>query len=139
MKFEEALKLLRNGKKVRRPEWEKGTYICMTPGGLLINEKDEITTTAYIDVNWEEYKISLMQHEKDVLENQLDILRGFGAEVDCVYKYEVDDMGTLETVQINYRQGEECWSTSLPLFKKDTMFKELKLEEAYSLEELGLE
>lgn len=54
MKFSEAMKLLEEGKKVRRVDWEKDTYIYSDDDCLLVNNTNK-GLKIEIDGEWEEY------------------------------------------------------------------------------------
>ncbi len=143
MKFEEALKLLRAGKKVRRPEWEKDTYIYMSCTGFLINDKDEITTISYIDVDWEEYRepFKLSPEEKEVLKNVLECVENFPS-VEYAYRVDkrVDYSENYEYLRIWYKikGGDTNHYICSPQFSKGTMFECFDPLDYYKIEELDL-
>ncbi len=141
MKFEEALKLLRAGKKVRKPEWEKGTYIYMTSMGFLKNEKDVIATISYIDVDWEEYREPLLNDfEKDMLDDICYYYNKFKeTSVERVRKIPSLTKSDTEFVRLYLNTMEIDDFLDTPHFEKGTMFKKLELGKYYKIEELELE
>lgn len=55
MKFSEAMKLLEEGKKVRRVDWEKDTYIYSDDDCLLVNNTNK-GLKIETDGEWEELR-----------------------------------------------------------------------------------
>lgn len=56
MRFYEAIKLVEEGKKVRRVDWEKDEYIHKNTFNDLIDEKGEFFCNVCLDGDWEEYE-----------------------------------------------------------------------------------
>lgn len=71
----------------------------------------------------------LTQKEKKYLEG---VLRPFKDRVECVVK---TDLCKKECISILIKNDS---SLPFPLFEKDTMYKGMELDKAYTLEELGL-
>lgn len=55
MRFYEAMKLLEEGKKVRKIEWETGEYIYKNSDDLLADETKTENPVFSIEGEWEEY------------------------------------------------------------------------------------
>lgn len=151
MTFYEAIKALEEGKKVRRKAWGCDTYICTNVAGGFMNYdvgKDFVGGEKFIGyyllslkdikaTDWELYNEPILdKEEKEYLEA---VLRPFKDNVEGIYK------GNYSTN--NYRiNNDECIYIRLgvlggiefPRFKKDTMYKGMKLNKKYTLEELGL-
>ena len=72
----------------------------------------------------------LDKEEKEYLSN---MIKPFKDRINYIYKQEWDY--EKETICINYDGDDEV---ALPDFKKGAMYKGMKLEEEYTLKELGL-
>lgn len=72
----------------------------------------------------------LDKEEKEYLSN---VIKPFKDRINYIYKEEWDY--EKETICINYDGDDEI---ALPDFKKGAMYKGMKLEEEYTLKELGL-
>lgn len=88
MKFSEAMKLLEEGKKVRRVDWGKDTYIYSDDDCLLVNNTNK-GLKIETDGDWEEYIEETEETEESnygiqdrlsmILENQDEIKAGVQA------------------------------------------------------------
>ena len=85
MKFSEAMKLLEEGKKVRRVDWEKDTYIYSDDDCLLVNNTNK-GLKIETDGEWEEYieeteesNCGIQDRLSMILETQAEIKTGVQA------------------------------------------------------------
>lgn len=145
MKFEEALRLLKEGKKVRRKEWKKKDeylyighlgvdYICESTSGPL----GYSPTIPDLDANdWEEYieikpLILLTKEEKWFLSSAIEMS-----------PYRLDRL----VLKHNYNNNENylvfvSHVEEFPygsIYVNDNYFKNLEIDRVYSIEELGLD
>ena len=89
MKFSEAMKLLEEGKKVRRVEWNKYEYIYLDNEGRLLNDDGSDYKPYKITGEWEEHIEETEETEESnygiqdrlsmILENQSEIKAGVQA------------------------------------------------------------
>lgn len=141
MKFEEALKLMREGKKFKG-NWDTGEYFFIDKDGVFrfFNDADgqiydgieylsNYNFSQYYD--WQEYKEPILD---DVETKYLEaVLRPFKKRIDYVIK-RVCSGGEYIFIFVNVNRD----SFSFPCFKPNTMYKGMELNKQYTLEELGL-
>ena len=77
----------------------------------------------------------LSEEEKEYLSN---VIKPFRDRVIYIEKCECTLGEYLEIRLRHYDDGCSCYSIILPYFKKGTMYKNMKLDEEYTLYELGL-
>lgn len=152
MKFEEALVLLKDGKKIRRKEeWGKTTKIFIRDKQLLMNNGDTefdyanqyshwIIDDIFAD-DWEEYKEPLLsEEEKEYLKMLIKFHPNkIGSVVVCsridyklvslYYKIENEYVGCKGDHSLDY----DCYTA-----RKDD-FNNLENDKKYTLKELGLD
>ena len=139
MKFEEALVLLKDGKKIRRKEeWGKTTKIFIRDKQLLMNNGDTefdyanqyshwIIADIFAD-DWEEYRESLLtEEEKEYLKM---IIKFNPNKIDKVQVYRNTDGVAIYLI---YAMYADKYSVSLDYFKN------LEEDKGYTLKELGLD
>lgn len=144
MKFEEALKLLREGKKMRRKCWASYYYIRLWDKEIRNYIGDEIDGFSIEDVSaedWEEWGGTLLTREEErMLHIHIDALtKVLGAVVIGVIKLP-------STISSQYKECVTTWCAfsdrerymHLQFFEKGTRFIGLELNKSYTLEELGL-
>lgn len=141
MTFEEALKALKEGKKIRRKDWCEGFFITLTSNKcLVVNGR---TSGLFIDDFsedwWEEYKEDILdEKEKEYLSAVIKPFRDrvtyikkvdtyFGCNKNCEYIF--GKLSNKDTVIDVF---------TLPWFPKGSMYKGMELGKEYTLEELGL-
>ena len=142
MKFEEALKLMREGKKMINANETKGTYFYFDRHGrfcfshIVENERADcyvnyIFFEEILDETWHEYKEPILDDvEKKYLEA---VLKPFKKRTDYVIK-RVCSGGEYIFIFVNGNRD----SFSFPCFKPNTMYTGMELNKQYTLEELGL-
>lgn len=134
MRFEEALKYLRQGKKVRRKSWFPKCCICKKGGGIFYHDGCIFYLCEDIMNNddWELYEEPILdKKEKEYLSA---VIKPF--KIRCITKSETTS-GLYEFITICLDNDEDEHIT-LPYFKKGTMYKGMKPDKNYTLKELGL-
>lgn len=139
MKFEEALKMLKEGKKVRRNNWENEyCYISFDHNGSLLQYSicnDDYWGNYYylhktdLDADWEEYKEPLLNNEEK------EFLKGVMEFVD----FKINEISIVRNsvgmfIELYDENGEDDATPYL----KTSYFKNLENDKRYSLNELGL-
>ena len=147
MNIIEISKKIEAGEKGRRSIWKEGVYIYQEFGRLYIKSKydngkeyDNDYSPFIADLyanDWEIYeepKPILDAEEKAYLES---VLRPFKDRVLRIHKSSLDDY---EYLVIDFKSAiYNCIeSFSLPYFKPNTMYKNMKILQEYTLKELGL-
>lgn len=141
MTFEEALKVLREGKKIRRKDWCEGFFITLTSNKcLVVNGR---TSGLFIDDFsedwWEEVKEDILdEKEKEYISA---VIKPFRDRV--VYIRKVGDVGPIQFISIRLKRYDYAEEAAyeyfdLPYFKKDTMYINMEVKKEYTLKELGL-
>lgn len=75
---------------------------------------------------------------KDEKEYLRTVIKPFIERVDCIRKVSNIEYEFIR-IELKYSEEKGCEENiSLPYFKPNTMYKEMELEEEYTLEELGL-
>lgn len=139
MKFEDALKLLREGKKVTEKTYHKGAYVFIGEQERLEISYDGVTGNMYVisfdDIladDWEEYKEPILDDvEKKYLEA---VLRPFKNRVEAICKHQLISSDA-EYLYFSFTHEDYM---HLPNFPMSTMYKGMKVNKYYTLEELGL-
>lgn len=145
MTFEEALKALREGKKIRRKDWCEGFFITLTSNKcLVVNGR---TSGLFIDDFsedwWEEVKEDIL--DKEEKEYLSAVIKPFRDRITHIRKMEIDDHKQYICIKLkkyNYNDYDIEISRyehiALPNFEKNTMYKNMKADKEYTLKELGL-
>ena len=141
MTFEEALKLLKQGKKIRRRGWEcSDTYLTFSDNDLklkLVADSGEFQEIYYhlskddiLANDWEKYKDSLS--EPLLTENDKSCIRTYIKYNRYVITNVLNDGHSLHfRTEANNTVGIYCYDES--------MFRRLDLYKSYTLKELGLD
>ena len=142
MTFEEALKAIKEGKKVRNKGWSSSVYLkkyfdrVVNQDGKTMN----LTITSMLSDDWEEYKEPILdKEEKKYLSAVIKPFRDrviyikkiymyFGYKKD--YEYIFGELGCNEYDVVD--------TFALPYFPKGNMYKGMETDKKYTLEELGL-
>ena len=133
MRFEEALKYLRQGKKVRRKKWDSREYVYIENKNLNYSGRAYCLDDSFLlDNNWELYKEPILdKKEKEYLSA---VIKPF--KIRCITKSEtISDLSEFITICLDNDEDEHI---TLPYFKKGTMYKGMKPDKNYTLKELGL-
>lgn len=145
MTIVEALKALREGKKMRNKIWEEDEYIMLKNGFIkygngVTHRIDIYGEYDMCDDTWEEYKEPVLDDEEKKYLSA--VIKPFRDRVKYIYKTnEIDDCSQLISIYMeryDYEENLRCEYMDLPHFKKDTMYKNMEAGKKYTLEELGL-
>ena len=137
MKFEEALKLLREGKKIRRSCWRKNVYFVKTKNGATTYIDGEefiyrININTILENDWELYEEPILdKKEKEYLSA---VIKPFKVEFIQKNTYKTFD-NCREWIFICLENDDHI---VLPDFHKNTMYKGMEIGKKYTLKELGL-
>ena len=145
MTIVEALKALREGKKVRNKIWEEHEYIMLKNGFIkygngVTHRIDVYGEYDMCDDTWEEYKEPILtDKEKEYLsavikpfKDKVKYIKKVDMYLSCNenYEYILSELG---------EKGKGVVNTfTLPYFPKGSMYKGMKAGKRYTLEELGL-
>lgn len=141
MTFEEALKALKEGKKIRRKDWSEGFFITLTNNKcLVVNGR---TSGLFIDDFsedwWEEVKEDIL--DKEEKEYLSAVIKPFRDKVTHIAKTE-DDIEWSYAIMIRVDSkvvDDDYYEFFLPPFKRtSSMYKNMEVGKEYTLEELGL-
>lgn len=138
MKFEEVLPELREGKKVRIKDWFKGEYIYFNKNKVILNQDDtRVDTISYFEIiykDWEIYKEPLLtEDEKEFIKSVLSFINNKKIEL---IKIEYD--GLICSYRLCFENARNIVKCHF-CFNDRELFKNLKLNYYYTLEELGLD
>lgn len=140
MTFEEALKALKEGKKIRRKDWCEGFFITLTSNKcLVVNGR---TSGLFIDDFsedwWEEYKEDIL--DKEEKEYLSAVIKPFRDRITYIAKVE-EDIHWFYWIMIRVDIGflNDYYDFCLPPFEETSdMYKKMEVGKEYTLEELGL-
>ena len=143
MKFEEILKPLRNGKKIRRRCWKEDVLIEFSKYGELCFVSDAFSrfVLELEDLNatdWEIYHEPIL--DKEEREYLSAVIKPFRDRLVCIKKSR-DLTNSFEyiTIRIVSAAYRDSWSDiDFPYFKANSMYKNMTLDKNYTLAELGL-
>lgn len=141
MNLIEALKLLNEGKKVRRKDWELSRYICLNKDKNIVNQSGcrVLFTVDFDDIkneHWEEYNEDILdKEEKQYLES---ILKPYKDRVDFVIKQGIGDYYERIVINVSVKNKSYKNYIALPYFDKGTMYKGIEIDKKYTVNELGL-
>ena len=145
MNFNEALELMKQGKKVKRRKWENGVELYLKDNDFWFIRKDIIMPTGlpYNDISgipyedivandWEEYKVPLLtEEEKEYLKMIIKFSPGKVKYV-TLGRY----AGDCNYIHLNY--ATDCGVNPAHCVSKK-FFKNLESHRMYKLKDLGLE
>lgn len=140
MTFEEALKVLREGKKIRRKDWCEGFFITLTSNKcLVVNGR---TSGLFIDDFsedwWEEVKEDILdEKEKEYISA---VIKPFRDRITYIAKVE-EDTHWFYWIMIRVDIGflNDYYDFCLPPFDEtSSMYKNMEVGKEYTLKELGL-
>lgn len=141
MNFEEALKLLKAGKKVRRKDWEEDhDKRCFIFGDELCCESEDgvigyigLSIKNILATDWEEYKKPLLtEREKEYLKT---IIKAHPKKIDAIKIYR--DVNSV-VIYLIYRLYDRNHYVDKYYVNLD-YFKNLEDGKQYTLKELGLD
>ncbi len=136
MTFEEALKELKNRKKIRRKDWIKNECLAIE-NGAMVKECNGTKTYTMCSIlccslladDWEIYQEPILDEEERKYLSA--VIRPFRDKVLYIKKSRCAD-GEYIFIELKVE------IINLPLFEKDTMYKGMEVNKDYTLKELGL-
>ena len=148
MNLEEAIKALKEGKKIRRNAWGLNVYIQIDMSEKKFIQGTSCRSTPIISLSvteiladdWEIIKEPVLdKQEKKYLEN---FLRPYTKKYEKITIKKVSLYGWDFTIRIDFfafKDGGLNDFLTLPLFNKDEhMYEGMEVDKLYTLEELGL-
>ncbi len=143
MNFEKALKLLKDGKKVKRKSWVNSFIKLDKDKNAILNDEIVYLHNSFgeaefiLDLSslsaddWEEYKEPLLnEKEKEYLKM---IIKFYPFEISNVSLDYDDEYANEKFIKLHNNSGFDE-----SIYVKSGTFMNLKLEKEYTLEELGL-
>ena len=146
MTIVEAVKALNEGKKIRRNDWKKGDYITLIDNQV-VSQSGWSSGLCIEDFSadwWEEYEEPVLdEKEKEYLSAVIKPFRDRVCYIQKVKTTNLDNQFIFIRLKRYYCEENEHESTEyedidLPYFKANTMYKNMKENKKYSLNELGL-
>lgn len=140
MTFEEALKALKEGKKVREKTWDTGWYVKLL-GERIVNKNGGCDFISIVDLsedNWEEYKEDIL--DKEEKEYLSAVIKPFRDRITYIAKVE-EDIHWFYWIMIRVDIGflNDYYDFCLPPFEETSdMYKKMEVGKEYTLKELGL-
>lgn len=142
MTFEEMLKALMNGKKIRKKAWDIGIYRMLGDGKYIIDQEGNesaILIDGSFDADvWEEYKEDILdEKEKEYLRA---VINPFRDRITYIAKVE-EDIHWFYWIMIRVDIGflNDYYDFCLPPFEETSdMYKKMEVGKEYTLKELGL-
>lgn len=142
MTFEEMLKALMNGKKIRKKAWDIGIYRMLGDGKYIIDQEGNesaILIDGSFDADvWEEYKEDILdEKEKEYLRA---VIKPFRDRITYIAKVE-EDIHWFYWIMIRVDIGflNDYYDFCLPPFEETSdMYKKMEVGKEYTLKELGL-
>lgn len=144
MTFEEALKALKEGKKIRKKWWHAGSYIWLDEKNILKNKNGSETSVAVefdfmTNNKWEIYEEPVLdEKEKEYLSA---VIKPFRDQVIYIKKIDMY-LGCNKNCEYIFgelgNEDDAVDTFALPYFPKGTMYKGMETGKKYKLEELGL-
>ena len=139
MTFEEALTALKEGKKIRRKEWEDYEYIELD-GKKMVSQYGNPCGMLVFDLStdcWEEYKGDILDKEEN--EYLSAVIKPFRNRVRDITKLEIGLLSYSIVIRVHMGFTDNYYSLYLPPFKKTSdMYKKMNEGKHYTLKELGL-
>ena len=139
MTIVEAVKALAEGKKIRRNDWEKDDYITLIDNKV-VSQSGWSSGVCIEDFSadwWEEYKGPVLdEKEKEYLSA---VIKPFRDRVVYIRKVKAGECKWFISIKVKgYDEEDGNDYIDLPYFRENTMYKNMKGNKKYTLEELGL-
>lgn len=144
MTFLEALEEAKKGKKVRLNLWSSEIYLAIENGNIKMcnTQYNCLTKDDYTSNSWEIYKEKILtDEEKEYLNN---VIKPFKNKVISIVKKKSRLLSnkSLSFIQINVKCFNDIsiWyeTINLPTFVSDSIYKNMKADYEYTVEELDL-
>lgn len=139
MNFEEMIKALKQGKRVKNKDWDDGIFMYLGEHGMFVNQDGESCELEGIQEEWEEYKVPFLTYEdKTILNEMVKLYNKFDRKIIGIRREnEGDEKGDYLVITTRNGFKEEC--TLSPHFKQRTKFQALTYGADYTLKGLELE
>lgn len=140
MTFEEALKALKEGKKIRNNHWRQGFYVMLKDNKIVNNYGGIyfVYVRSFREDCWEEYKEPVLdEKEKEYLSA---VIKPFRDRITYIAKVE-EDIHWFYWIMIRVDIGflNDYYDFCLPPFEETSdMYKNMEVGKEYTLKELGL-
>ena len=146
MTIVEAVKALTEGKKIRRNDWEEDDYITLLDNKV-VSQSGWSSGLCIEDFSadwWEEYKEDILNEEEKKYLSA--VIKPFKDRVCYIQKVKTTNLDNqfifIRVKRYDCEENEpertKYEDIDLPYFKANTMYKNMKGDKKYSLEELGL-
>ena len=139
MTIVEAVKALAEGKKIRRNDWEKDDYITLIDNQV-VSQSGWSSGLCIEDFSadwWEEYKEPILDEEEKKYLSA--VIKPFKDRVCYIQKVKTTNLDNqFIFIRVKRYDCEDNEDIDLPYFKANTMYKNMKENKKYTLEELGL-
>ena len=139
MTIVEAVKALAEGKKIRRNDWEKDDYITLIDNKV-VSQSGWSSGLCIEDFSadwWEEYKEPILDEEEKKYLSA--VIKPFKDRVCYIQKVKTTNLDNqFIFIRVKRYDCEDNEDIDLPYFKANTMYKNMKGDKKYTLEELGL-
>ena len=140
MTFEEALKAIKEGKKVGNKGWSSSVYLkkyfdrVVNQEGKTMN----LTITSMLSDDWEEYKEPVLDEEEKKYLSA--VIKPFRDRVVYIRKVKTGECNQFISIKVKRYDYDEDSNEyiDLPYFRENTMYVNMEVGKEYSLKELGL-
>lgn len=146
MTIEEAIKVMKEGKKVRREDWKPNSYIWLDEENMLKDDNNKLTSFVFdcdsmLNDTWEIFEEPVLdKQEKKYLKNFLKpYTKRYGKIL--VTKRQVENDYYYLMIEFYALKNDDYYihSIDLPIFDKgEHMYDGMESNKFYTLEELGL-
>ena len=146
MTIVEAVKALAEGKKIRRNDWSKGDYVTLKDNKVVTigDQPSGLNIEDFSADWWEEYKEDILDEEEKKYLSA--VIKPFKDRVCYIQKVKTTNSDNqfifIRVKRYNCEENEhestKYEDIDLPYFKANTMYKNMKVDKKYTLEELGL-
>ena len=142
MTIVEAVKALTEGKKIRRNDWSKGDYVTLKDNKVVSQDgwSSGLCIEDFSADWWEIYEGPVLnEKEKEYLSA---VIKPFRDRVICIKKIDIylgcNKYDEYILGELGNKDDDVVDTFALPYFHKGNMYKGMKTNKRYTLEELGL-
>lgn len=139
MTFLQALEEAKKGKKVRHDLWSSEIYLTIENGNIKMcnTQYNSLTKGDYTSNYWEIYKEKILtDEEKEYLSN---VIKPFKNKVCYIVKYTVSFYdGDFIQICVKSNRNNVYQYINLPAFTRDSIYKNMKADYTYTVEDLDL-
>ena len=140
MTFFEAMRELEEGKKVRNVNWIDGLHLFKEENKICFSETTKVKCLNDVDLNfgpWEIYKEPILtDEEKEYLNN---VIKPFKNKVCHIVKNTISFYdGDFIQICVKSNRKNVYQYINLPAFTRDSIYKNMKVDYKYTVEDLDL-